>query len=71
MENDATPSSLFASISVRISPVETMSGDHVTDSDAEDIDEDVELFAAIKTKMNPRKWVKKYKSQVGELDCSN
>ena len=43
-----------------------ISGDHVVDLDVEDINENVELFAAIGTKMNPRKWVKKHKSQVDE-----
>ena len=31
-------------------------------------DENVELFAAIATKIKPRKWVKKHESQVGEHD---
>jgi len=44
------------------------SGDHVAVLDAEDIIEDVELFVAIGTKMNLRKWVKKSESQVGEID---
>jgi len=35
--------------------------------DAEQV-EDVELPAAIGTKMNSRKWVKKRESQVGKLD---
>ena len=38
-----------------------MGGDHVANFDAEqveDIDENVELFAAIGTKIKPRKWVK-------------
>ena len=30
----------------------------------EDIDENVELFAAIGTKIKPQKWVKKHESQV-------
>ena len=46
------------SVSVRISPDVTPGGDRVAalnDEKVEDIDEDVELFAAIGTKMNPRK----------------
>jgi len=34
----------------------------------EDIDENIELFAAIGTKIKPRKWVKKHESQVGGRD---
>ena len=47
----------------------TPGGDHETKVDAEqdeDIAEDVELFAAIGTKIKPRKWMKKYESQVGD-----
>ena len=47
MEVDATPSPV-ASVSLGISPDVIMGGDHVADLDVEDIDEDVELFAAIK-----------------------
>ena len=46
-------------------------GDHVASFDAEqveDIDENVELFAAIGSKIKPRKQVKKHESQVGERD---
>jgi len=49
----------------------TPSGDHVANFDAEqieDINENVELFAAIRTKIKPRKWMKKHESQVGERD---
>jgi len=45
----------------------TPGGDHVASFDTEqveDIDENVELFAAIGTKVKPRKWVKKHESQV-------
>ena len=28
----------------------------------------VKLFAVKEIKLNPRKWVKKYESQIGELD---
>ena len=71
MEVDATPSSPVGSMSVRISPDVTPGGDHVASFDSEqveDIDENVKLFAAIRTKINPRKWVKKHESQVGEHD---
>ena len=34
----------------------------------EDIDKNIELFAAIKTKIKSRNWVKKHESQVGERD---
>jgi len=54
----------FGSVSVEISPHGTL-GDHVAGLDAEQVEKDVELFAAIGTKMNPRKWVKKYDTQVG------
>ena len=43
----------------------TPDGDHVASFDAEqvdDIDENVELFAAIGTKIKPRRWVKKHES---------
>ena len=51
-EIDATLSSLVGSVSVKISPDVTTSGDHVAALDVEDIDEDVELFATIGSKMN-------------------
>ena len=34
----------------------------------EDIDENVELFAAIRTKVKPRTWVKKHGSQACDRD---
>ena len=34
----------------------------------EDIDQNVELFAAIRTKIKPRKWVKKHESQAYDRD---
>ena len=71
MEVDATPPPPVGSISVRTSPDVTSGGDLVASFDAEqveDIDENVKLFAAIGTKKNPRKWVKKHESQVGERD---
>ena len=45
--------------------------DHVASFNAEqveDIDKNVKLFAVIETKINPRKRVKKHKSQFGERD---
>ena len=60
---DATPPSPVGSASVRISPDVTPGEDHVASFDAEkveDIDENVELFAAIETKVKPRMWVKKH-----------
>ena len=69
MEIDVTPSSLIISALAGISSDMTPGGDRVTALDgkqAEDIDEDVELFTAIGTKMNPRKWVKKRESQIGQ-----
>ena len=49
----------------------TQGGYHIASFDAEhveDIDKNIELFASIGTKINPRKWVKKHESQVGEHD---
>ena len=69
MEVDATPPSPVGSVSVRTSPDVTPDGDHVASFDAElveDIEEHVKLFAAIGTKIKPRKWVKKHESQVGD-----
>ena len=53
------------------SPDVTPDGDHVARVDAEqveDIDENVELFAAIGAKLKPRKWVKKHESQACDRD---
>ena len=69
VEFDATPPPLVGSVSVKTSPVVTPDGDHVASFDAEQveyIDENVKLFAAIGTKIKPRKWAKKYESQVGD-----
>ena len=69
VEVDATPPPPICS--VRSSPDVTPGGDHVASFDAEqveDIDENVELFVVIGTKINPRKWVKKHESQIGERD---
>ena len=55
VEVDATPPPV-GSVSVRTSPDVTPSGDHVASFDAEqveDIDENVKIFAAIGTKINP------------------
>jgi len=71
VEVDATPPPPVGSVSVRTSPDVTPGGDHVVSFDAEQtegIDENVELFAAIRTKIKPRKWMKKHESQVGERD---
>ena len=74
MEVDATLPPLVGSVSVKISPDVTPGGDHAAGLDAkqvEDIEEDVELFAAIETKINSRKWVNKYESQVCDVTSSN
>ena len=71
MEVDATSPLPVGSVSVRISPDVISGEDHVVSFDAkqvEDIDENVKLFVAIGTKINPRKWVKKHESQVSERD---
>ena len=71
MEVDGTPPTLVGSVSVKILPDVTPSGDHIASFDAkqvEDIDENVELLAAIGTKIKPRKWVKKHEFQVGDRD---
>ena len=65
MKVDATPPSSVGSVSVKTSPDVTLDGDHVASFDAkqvEDIDENVELFAAIETK------VKKHESQACDRD---
>ena len=59
------------SVSVKISQDVTPSGDRVSALDVEqveDIDENVKLFTAIRTKIKPRKWVKKHESQVCTRD---
>ena len=70
MEVDATPLSPVSLVSVRTLPDVTPGGDQqpIDAEHVEDIDENVELFAAIGTKINPRKWVKKHESQVDERD---
>ena len=54
MEVDVTSPSPVGSVSVEISLNVTLSRDHVAGLDAEQV-EDVKLFAAIGTKMNPQK----------------
>ena len=66
VEVNATPLSPVDSVSVKASPDVTPGGDHIARVDAEqveDIDENVELFAAIGTKLKPCTWVKKHESQ--------
>jgi len=56
VEVDATPPTLIGSVSVRTSPDVTPGEDHIASFDAkqvEDINVNVELFAAIGTKINP------------------
>jgi len=68
---DATPPSPVGSVSVKSSPGVTPGGDHVASFDAkqvEEIVENVELFAAIRTKIKSRKWVKKHESQACDRD---
>jgi len=71
VEVDATPPSPVGSVSVKTSPDVTPGGDHVARVDTEqieDIDENVELFAAIETKVKPHTWVKKHESQAYDRD---
>ena len=56
---------------MRISLDVTPGGDHVASFDAEqveNIDENVELFVTIGTKIKPQKWVKKHEAQVCDHD---
>ena len=56
---------------MKTSPDVTPSGDHVTRIDTEqveDIVEDVEVLAAIGTKVKPRLWGKKHESQACDRD---
>ena len=71
VEVDATPPSPVGSVLVKTSPDVTLGEDHVAKVDAEqveDIDQNVELFAAIGTKVKPRSWVKKHESQACNRD---
>jgi len=66
VEIDATPPSPVGSVSVKTSLDVTPGRDHVARVDiepVEDIDENIDLFAAIGTKVKPRTWVKKHESQ--------
>ena len=71
VEVDATPPSPVGSLSAGISPDVTLGGDRVAVLDVEHVEEKIDLFAAIRAKMNPQKWVKKNEPQVGELDQLN
>ena len=56
---------------MRTLPDVTLGENHVASFDTkqvEDIDENVKLFAAIGTKINPWRWVKKHEPQVGDRD---
>ena len=71
VEIDATPPSPVGSVSVKTSSDVTPGGDHVARVDAEQvegIDQNVELFAAIGTKVKPRSWIKKHESQACVCD---
>jgi len=71
MEVDTTPPPPVGTVSVSTSPNVTPGGDHIASFDAEhveNLDENVELFAAIGAKIKPRKWVKKHESQVCDRD---
>ena len=71
MEVDATLPSPVGSESVKTSPDVKPGGDHVAKVDTEqveDIDENIELFATIGTKIKPRKSMKKHESQACDRD---
>ena len=71
VEIDATPPSPVGSVSVKTPPDVTPGGHYVArvnTEQVEDIDENVELFAAIETKVKPRLWVKKHESQACNRD---
>ena len=71
VEVDATPPSPVGSALEEISPDVTPGVDHEAKVDAEqveDIVEDVELFAAIGTKVKQRLWGKKHESQACDRD---
>ena len=74
VEVDATPPAPVCSTSVMNSPDVTSGGDHVASfyaEQVEDIDENVKLFAAIGTKLKPRKWVNKHESQACDPTSSS
>ena len=71
VEVDATPPSQVGSAPEMTLPDVTPGGDHEVRVDAEqveDIAEDVELFAAIGTKVKPCLWGKKHESQACDRD---
>ena len=71
MEVDATPPPPVGSVLVRTSSDVIPGGDHVAMIDTEkveDINKNIELFAAIGTKIKPRKSVKKHESQACDHD---
>jgi len=71
VEVDTTPPPPVGSTSVRTSSDVTPGRDHIASfnvEQVEDVDENVKLFAAIGSKKNLRKWMKKHESQVGECD---
>ena len=73
MEVDATLPSPVGSVSGKTSPDVTRGGDRVArvTEQVEDIDQNVQLFAAIGTKVKPRSWVKKHESQACSRDKLN
>ena len=71
VEVDATLPSPVGSALEKTSPDVTPGGDHVARVDAkqvEDIVEDVELYAAIETKVEPCLWGKNHESQACDRD---
>ena len=71
VEVHATNPSPVGSVLVKTSPDVIPGRDHVARVDTkqvEDIVEDVELFAAIGTKIKPRLWLKKHESQACDRD---
>ena len=74
VEVDATPPPPVGSVSVRTSSDVIPSGDHIARFHAEqveDIDENVELFVAIGTKINPRNWVRSMNLKLVSMTSSN
>ena len=71
VEVDATSPSPVGSVSVKTSLDVTPGENHVARVDTEqveDIAENVELFASIRTKVKPCTWVKKHESQACDRD---
>ena len=71
VEVDATPPSLVGSVSVKTLLDVTPGGDHVASFDAEQIEDNVKLFAAIETKIKLRKWVKIMNIKLVSVTSSN